>query len=88
MWQRTQLGKQAFARDLAYWKQQLDDAPLALNLPTDRPRPAIQTYQGARQSFSLPIRLSKQLQELSRGENVTLSAPDGFLPLATGGRFY
>ncbi len=43
-WQRSQ--PQALSDELAYWREQLDGAPAALDLPTDRPRPAHQTFQG------------------------------------------
>jgi len=39
---------------LAYWKQQLDAAPPVLGLPTDYPRPAVQTFRGARETLILP----------------------------------
>jgi amino acid adenylation domain-containing protein len=56
---------------LAYWRQQLDDISI-LNLPTDRPRPAVQTYRGATQLLQLPKSLSEQLETLSQQEGVTL----------------
>jgi hypothetical protein len=57
---------------VAYWKQQLEGAPAALHLPTDRPRPRIQTLRGARQVAELPRRLREALQALSRQEGATL----------------
>ena len=60
------------AQDVNYWREQLKDAPPLLNLPTDRVRPVVQTYRGARQVFSLPVVLAEKLKELSRRENVTL----------------
>ena len=71
LWQRSQFEDQACAQDLSYWKRQLDNAPQALNLATDRPRPPRQTYRGARHTFSLPVLLSDQLKELSRRAEVT-----------------
>jgi amino acid adenylation domain-containing protein len=56
---------------LAYWRQQLDGISM-LNLPTDRPRPAVQTYQGATQLLQLPTSLSDALQALTQQEGVTL----------------
>jgi hypothetical protein len=56
---------------LAYWRQQLDGISM-LNLPTDRPRPAVQTYQGATQLLQLPKSLSEALEALSQQEGVTL----------------
>jgi alpha-ketoglutarate-dependent taurine dioxygenase len=59
-------------RQVAYWKQQLAGAPAAMELPTTRPRPAVQTYHGAQQSRPLPRSLTEQLRSLSRQEGATL----------------
>lgn len=72
LWQRSRSEEKWFAQDLNYWREQLKDAPPLLNLPTDRERPVVQTYRGARQFFSLPLGLTEALKELSRGEDVTL----------------
>lgn len=71
-WQRQLLQGKALEKQLAYWKQQLAGAPALLTLPTDRPRPAIQTYRGAVQNFTLPRSLSERLKDISRKEGVTL----------------
>jgi aspartate racemase len=57
---------------LSYWKQQLGGSLPVLQLPTDRPRPAVQTYRGARQSLVLPKPLTEALKALSHQEGVTL----------------
>jgi acyl-CoA synthetase (AMP-forming)/AMP-acid ligase II/acyl carrier protein len=72
LWQRSQPEERWLAQDVNYWKEQLKDAPPLLNLPTDRVRPVVQTYRGARQVFSVPVVLAEKLKELSRRENVTL----------------
>ncbi|MDO9269533.1 MAG: amino acid adenylation domain-containing protein [Methylobacter sp.] len=56
---------------LDYWTGRLSDAPI-LELPTDRPRPAIPSYRGESQQFSLSSDLTKGLKALSRDESVTL----------------
>ncbi|OQW95901.1 MAG: hypothetical protein BWK79_00780 [Beggiatoa sp. IS2] len=56
---------------VAYWKEQLTDLS-PLQLPTDRPYPAIPSFKGARQCLSLSQELVKALKELSRKEGVTL----------------
>jgi amino acid adenylation domain-containing protein len=59
------------APQLNYWKQQLKNAPPILELPTDYPRPAKQSFQGGRETFIIPPQLTKKLKELSKQENVT-----------------
>jgi non-ribosomal peptide synthetase component F len=56
---------------LAYWRQQLDGIE-RLNLPSDRPKPARQTYQGAIQFLELPKSIREALEVLSQQEGVTL----------------
>ena len=72
VWQRDWLQGEVLDRELGYWREQLAGAPAALDLPSDRPRPAVQSYRGARHEFGLSRELSEGLQELSRGEGVTL----------------
>ncbi len=71
-WQRSQLETEKFGDEMAYWKQQLAGAPTALELPTDRPRPPTQTYNGTQLSFTLPQQLSAKLKALSGREGTTL----------------
>ncbi|MBW4576031.1 MAG: amino acid adenylation domain-containing protein [Aphanothece sp. CMT-3BRIN-NPC111] len=70
-WQRQLLQDEVLETQLAYWRQQLNNLSV-LNLPTDRLRPAIQTFQGAKQFLQLPLSLSKMLEALSQREGVTL----------------
>ena len=72
VWQREWLSGEILDRQLSYWQQQLAGAEPLLELPTDRPRPAVQTYRGASQSFTLLKSLSDRLKHLSRQEGVTL----------------
>ena len=71
VWQREWLDGEVFERQLAYWRKQLADLP-TLQLPTDRPRPAVMTYRGARHSVVIPDALSEKLKALSRQEGATL----------------
>src|SRR5262249_32114426 len=57
---------------LTHWKKRLDGAPAMLELPTDYPRPAVQTYHGARQTLVLSASLTAALKALSQQEGVTL----------------
>jgi amino acid adenylation domain-containing protein len=59
-------------RQLSYWKKQLEGVPELLNLSTDRPRPAVQSYRGARRSIELSQELTVALKTSSRKEGVTL----------------
>ncbi|WP_218776813.1 non-ribosomal peptide synthetase, partial [Nostoc sp. T09] len=72
VWQRQWLEAEVEQIQLNYWQQQLAAAPPVLELPTDRPRPPVQTCQGAGQSFTLSQDLSQALQTLSRQEGATL----------------
>jgi amino acid adenylation domain-containing protein len=71
LWEQRQNADPKFDENLDYWKRQLEGAPAALNLPADRQRPPVQSYRGARQTFSLPVLLSDQLRELGRREDCT-----------------
>ncbi len=71
VWQRDWLQGEVLETQLSYWKRQLNDLPV-LQLPTDRPRPAIATYRGACQPFALPEELLTALKALSQREGVTL----------------
>jgi len=55
-----------------YWKRQLEGAPTALNLPTDRPRPPVQTYRGTTYAFNLTADLSGKIKELAQDKGTTL----------------
>jgi amino acid adenylation domain-containing protein len=71
-WQREWLTEEVLAEQLEYWRGQLAGVPALLELPTDRPRPALQSYRGATRSIVIGTELSTALQALSRREGVTL----------------
>src|SRR5262249_25783694 len=71
-WQRGWLSEEVLERQLEYWKKQLEGAPPMLELPTDRPRPAVQSSRGARRTVLVPAEVTRGLKELSQGEGVTL----------------
>ncbi|HVF55927.1 MAG TPA: amino acid adenylation domain-containing protein, partial [Pyrinomonadaceae bacterium] len=71
-WQREWLQGEVLGNQLSYWKRQLDGASHVLELPTDRPRPPVQTYRGAHEKFELSESLTERLKSLSRREGVTL----------------
>ncbi|HJX29310.1 MAG TPA: amino acid adenylation domain-containing protein, partial [Thermoanaerobaculia bacterium] len=70
-WQREWMQGEVLEAQLAYWKGQLEGAPAVLELPLDRPRPAVQTYGGAALDRTLPPALSAALRELCRQQGVT-----------------
>ncbi len=70
-WQRQWLQGEALEAQISYWKERLQGLPPSLDLPTDRPRPPVQSFRGDYLSFSLPDRLSKAIDNLCRKEGVT-----------------
>ncbi len=72
VWQRQWLQGKVLAAQLEYWKRQLADAPPLLELPTDRPRPAFQTFQGKIERFQLDSQLTQELKALSQQSGCTL----------------
>lgn len=71
-WQHQWLKSSELDRQLAYWQQQLQDAPPVLNLPNDYPRKAAQSFRGNAQAFTLAPDLCKELTVLSRKTETTL----------------
>jgi len=70
-WQRALIEGEVGQRQLAYWRTQLADAP-ALELPTDRPRPAVQSHRGASVPFQLSAELTAELKRLAQQHDATL----------------
>jgi natural product biosynthesis luciferase-like monooxygenase protein/amino acid adenylation domain-containing protein len=73
LWQRAHLTDEALAPQLDYWRKKLADAPSSVELPLDRPRPAVQSGRGASSSkWRVPRALEDRLRELARREGVPL----------------
>ncbi len=70
-WQRELLTSAQGEKLWNYWQQKLTGELPVLNLPTDRPRPPIQTYNGASHNFKISQKLTEQLKELAQTEGVT-----------------
>jgi len=70
-WQRQWLQGEVLETQIAYWKEQLAGAPALIDLPTDHPRPAVQTFRGAHLSLVLPKHLKDGFKALGRQEGVT-----------------
>jgi len=71
VWQRAWLSGEVLDEQLAWWKERLSGAPPVLDLPLDRPRPAVQTFRGA----AVPVRVSAEvagrLAALGRSQQAT-----------------
>jgi len=70
IWQRASLREELLDREASYWKGRLEGAPI-LDLPTDRPRPAVQSFRGARLGFVVDAQLSQSLIDIGRQEGCT-----------------
>ena len=71
-WQRHQLSGDKRAQLLAYWRDHLRGAPDLLRLPTDRPRPATQSFAGGVERFVIDAELAAALRGLARARGATL----------------
>ena len=74
LWQQRTFTGPAREREVAFWKDSLAGAPAYLDLPLDKPRPAVQRFQGAKIPFELPAALLARSQAFSRAERTTLYA--------------
>jgi amino acid adenylation domain-containing protein len=72
VWQRERSAGGALAAQLAWWKERLDGAPTNLELPADRPRPAVRTQRGARVHTPLPAEVAAGLRGLGKERGATL----------------
>ncbi|MCP4655421.1 MAG: AMP-binding protein, partial [bacterium] len=72
-WQRDRLRGEVLEQQIDYWREQLGggEPPLA-ELPTDRPRPPVETFAGARHWFELEPELRAGIEVLSREQGATL----------------
>ncbi|WP_225826412.1 non-ribosomal peptide synthetase [Streptomyces naphthomycinicus] len=77
--QRRETATDTAARQAAYWRETLADAPALLDLPADRPRPAEQDHRGAQLRVEFDAELTAALKVLSRRNGSTL-----FMTLLTG----
>ncbi|MEM8534763.1 MAG: amino acid adenylation domain-containing protein [Chloroflexota bacterium] len=70
-WQRTVFQNTKLEQQLIYWRRQLENAPVSLDLPTDYPRPPIQMFKGLKLRRIMPLTLLQELRALSHAEGVT-----------------
>ena len=71
-WQRQRLSGPALDQLLAFWRSRLADLPASLNLPIDRPRPALLGFRGAHLPLALSPALAQRVRRLARQENASL----------------
>jgi amino acid adenylation domain-containing protein len=71
VWQRAWLQGEELERQIAFWRDHLGGAPALLTLPTDRPRPLVQSHAGATAVFELPAGLGHRLRALAQRHGVT-----------------
>ena len=64
-WQNERLSDDRIESQMQFWQNRLAGAPTVLNLPTDRPRPAIQDFVGATVEFQLSEQLTRQVNQLA-----------------------
>ena len=79
VWQEQWMQSQDCTKQLAWWQDRLKGLTMALSLPTDRPRPLLQSHRGLSLSCVLDATLSKALIDLGKSEEATL-----FMVLLTG----
>ncbi|CAB3759995.1 non-ribosomal peptide synthetase [Paraburkholderia solisilvae] len=72
LWQRSQLDDRTLDTQLAFWREQLDGAPALLALPTDRPRPPVQSYRGGLLPFTIDRHRTAALRTLAQQQGATL----------------
>lgn len=71
IWQKKWLSGLSLQNLLSYWKQQLDGVPALLSLPIDRPRPAVQSFNGALEKYAFASEALNGVKETCRQNNVT-----------------
>ncbi|MDE5121367.1 MAG: condensation domain-containing protein, partial [Trichodesmium sp. St19_bin1] len=71
VWQKNYLQGVTLETQLSYWKQKLQDLP-QLQLPTDHPRPAVETFNGAGIPINIPAALTSKVKKLTQKQGTTL----------------
>ncbi|MFG2104548.1 amino acid adenylation domain-containing protein [Micromonospora echinaurantiaca] len=71
---RAERDRHRGAADLAWWREHLRDAPTVLELPRDRPRPAVATYAGAEAAVRLPEATDRAVRALAERRGTTVAA--------------
>lgn len=74
LWQQRSFSGVKRDTEVAYWKRQLTGAPPYIDIPLDKPRPAVQRFHGAKIAFTLPDKLLKAAEAFGRAEKTTMYA--------------
>ena len=72
IWQREWLQGEVLENQLNYWQEQLQSAPILLELPTDYPRPAVRSLRGDSYTFQISLELTAALKSLTQQSGCTL----------------
>lgn len=71
-WQQQALTEEVLQEDVEYWREHLRGSPALLQLPSDRPRPAVQSHYGSIESVTIDEALTRRIKQMCAGEGVTL----------------
>jgi len=71
-WQRRSLSEESLKRQIDYWVDRLSGASATINLPSDRPRPAVRSFRGAKYALKFSKEISTALTALGRENRATL----------------
>ena len=71
-WQRQWLSGERLKEQVSFWKEELSGAPSLLELPTDHPRPQVQSFAGSMVPFELDEEITQGLNALARRHGATL----------------
>ncbi len=72
LWQQNWLKDDVLQKQITFWKNYIGENPPVLDLPTDHPRPAVQTFNGQSLRYDLPTELSQKIVQFSQKQGVTL----------------
>ncbi len=73
LWQKKTFEGEGLRKQLDFWKEHLNGAPPVLDLPTDHPRPAMQSFRGSVWATTMPTALYERLQSLASVHQATMS---------------
>jgi len=72
LWQQQALTEEVLQGDVEYWREHLYGSPALLQLPSDRPRPGVQSHHGSIESVTIDEALTRRIKQMCAGEGVTL----------------